>query len=143
MWTNVATTFFVLVMDTTAPGSVLTLYKNATAASFSSGARRSAAALMALSTVSLERSVLLDESLDKFCKVRRAETRSSGRLESEAVTKASTSFGNRVIMLALDGNRVRLDRISKALVRMGLSVCWATANEFSNRHELEHKRCWR
>lgn len=115
-WTRVATAFFVLVMATTAPGSVVKLYRVETAASFSSASRRIAHVVRKVKMASVDNFNLLIVSVDKFWKHRRLSTRSSGTVDSAALMRICMKFLNVVKCVLLYEKRVKFSRISKHLV---------------------------
>ena len=93
-WTSVATTFFVFVNGTTAPGSVDRLYRVAMAASFSLGSRRIKLEMRNSSIVLFARMFFPEDCEERFCRDRSDHSLAMGASAFPPTIKVSTIPGN-------------------------------------------------
>jgi hypothetical protein len=125
-YTNVARTFLVLVMGTTALGSVERFKRVAMAACCSSVFLLVTQLISSVKSVPVASVALLAESEDMFCRVRRAKTRSCTSAEEQAPNSVSTIPGKRVMPVLLPGSLEALQSISRHLPCNVLPTAFAT-----------------
>lgn len=110
-----AKTFFVLVIGTTALGSVDKLRRVAIAACCSSTPLLVTQLIRSVNNVLVAKMALLLASEDIFWRVRSAQTRSRTSFDDPAPSRASNIPGNRAIVALFAGRRERLHKISRHL----------------------------